>query len=261
MNIFFKKKTFTPFVTLIVALVCGAIGAALVLPNSTQPSVDELYALSMQDAVFAQEDEIYPLVTLSPNNPDTSWSEDGRQVLLLTYHRYPESYQAGTQVVISWGEVWTFTDQEILSWYINDAQDITNWPLRLNQLLGLPPNKEYTHITAMWVEPQYAIRPAYITSPTAQMQAEFPQEMLQDEGLTEFEEWYMSWFDGNIIGSYFDSAYPWTRLGYTYDWADNGEEYGLSEFLILDGANVEVEFTKTTEEFVAWMQAQAEAAA
>ena len=29
-----------------------------------------------------------------------------------------------------------------------------------------------------------------------------------------------------------DNRYPWTRLGYTYDWADNGKEYGLSESLI-----------------------------
>ena len=64
---------------------------------------------------------------------------------------------------------------------------------------------------------------------------------------------YREWFEDNIIWSYFDSAYPWTRLGYTYDWADNGQEYGLSEFLIRQGAEVEVAFTMTTEEFIAWL--------
>ena len=56
-----------------------------------------------------------------------------------------------------------------------------------------------------------------------------------------------------LSGPIFDSAYPWTRLGYTYDWADNGQEYGLSEFLIRQGAEVEVAFTMTTEEFIAWL--------
>ena len=28
---------------------------------------------------------------------------------------------------------------------------------------------------------------------------------------------YRAWFNGNIICSYFDNAYPWTRLGCTYD--------------------------------------------
>ncbi|MBR4798868.1 MAG: hypothetical protein IK047_01255, partial [Clostridia bacterium] len=55
--------------------------------------------------------------------------------------------------------------------------------------------------------------------------------------------------DGNIIWSYFDSAFPWTRLGYTYDWADNGTEYGLSEFLVFSGAKAKVEYTYSVDEF------------
>ena len=51
-----------------------------------------------------------------------------------------------------------------------------------------------------------------------------------------------------------EQTYPWTRLGYTYDWADNGREYGLSEFLILADSVIEVEWTKTTDEFVDWME-------
>ena len=49
---------------------------------------------------------------------------------------------------------------------------------------------------------------------------------------------FKEWFDGNIIGSYFEGAYPWTRLGYTYDWADNDTEYGLTEFLVLKKSKV-----------------------
>lgn len=54
---------------------------------------------------------------------------------------------------------------------------------------------------------------------------------------------------GHII-SYFEGAYPWTRLGYTYDWADNDTEYGLTEFLVLNKSKVKVEFTDTTAEFI-----------
>ena len=57
---------------------------------------------------------------------------------------------------------------------------------------------------------------------------------------------------GHISSHYCENTYPWTRLGYTYDWAENGEEYGLSEFLLTDGAEVTVEFTKTLEEFLRW---------
>ncbi len=42
----------------------------------------------------------------------------------------------------------------------------------------------------------------------------------------------------------------WTRLGYTYDWADNGRKYGLSEFLINKNAKAQVAFIESTQEFV-----------
>lgn len=44
----------------------------------------------------------------------------------------------------------------------------------------------------------------------------------------------------NIIWSYFDSAYPWTRSDHTCDWSYNGIEYGLTEFLARPGAEVTV---------------------
>ncbi|WP_373163574.1 hypothetical protein [Agathobaculum sp. Marseille-P7918] len=47
---------------------------------------------------------------------------------------------------------------------------------------------------------------------------------------------YQSWFDDNILYSYFKSEYPWTRLGYTYDWSGGDSPYGLTEFLIADGS-------------------------
>ncbi len=68
------------------------------------------------------------------------------------------------------------------------------------------------------------------------------------------DEEFELWFNDNIIGSYYSEyLYPWTRLGYTYDWADNGTEYGLSEFLVVEGAVVTVEYTMTTEEFLAYI--------
>ena len=39
-------------------------------------------------------------------------------------------------------------------------------------------------------------------------------------------------------------------MGYTYDWADNGTEYGLSEFLIFKGADATVAYTDPVQEFV-----------
>ena len=89
------------------------------------------------------------------------------------------------------------------------------------------------------------IRPAYVTDVTGQMRNSFSEETPEDPD-------YIAWFNANAVYSYCENTYPWTRLGYTYDWAENGEEHGLSEFLLTDGAEVTVEFTKTLEEFLRW---------
>lgn len=65
-------------------------------------------------------------------------------------------------------------------------------------------------------------------------------------------EW-KEWFDANILFSYFESDYPWTRLGYTYDWGGT-QEYGLTEFLVRDPSKTEIAFTYTTAEFVEYLK-------
>ncbi|WP_405357753.1 hypothetical protein [Ruminococcus sp.] len=67
---------------------------------------------------------------------------------------------------------------------------------------------------------------------------------------------FETWFENNTASSYSTGSYPWTRLGYTYDWADNGTAYGLSEFIIFKGAKVKVECTYNLEEFAAYAMTQ-----
>ena len=62
--------------------------------------------------------------------------------------------------------------------------------------------------------------------------------MLQKTGDDDFDAMFETWFENNTASSYSTGAYPWTRLGYTYDWADNGTAYGLSEVIIFKGAKV-----------------------
>jgi hypothetical protein len=73
---------------------------------------------------------------------------------------------------------------------------------------------------------------------------------MTDSFSDDVNEEYKAWFDANIISSYFDGKYPWTRLGYTYDWADNGQEYGLSEFIIKKDSDVTVAYTVDLEEMI-----------
>ena len=111
----------------------------------------------------------------------------------------------------------------------------------------MPDDGSCTRFSAFWVSPSEVIRPAYVTDVTAQMENGYDQ--IADPA-------YRTWFDSNIIYSYFESEYPWTRLGYTYDWSGGDSVYGLTEFLIADGSATEIAFTDSTEEFVAWLDSQ-----
>lgn len=221
----------------------------LLLPiGCSQKTPEVLYSEAVEDARSADPEEILPLVTLTPDNKLVTWSEDRESVLLLSWHDCPESYIAGEAFTCTNGEIWAFTDKEILARYDENAPDVTDWTLRLEQLIGLPPDTEYTHVSAFWVELDEISRPAYQTDATKQMS----KELLDGSALGDLRDW----FEANAAYSYSENTpYPWTRLGYTYDWADNGTEYGLTEFLILADSVIEVEWTVSTEEFIDWLAA------
>ena len=216
-------------------------GAASNLTNA------ELYQAAVIDAMVIEDDDILPLVAITKDSPMCSWDEDGC-VLMLTHHSYPDSYVAGEEYTLTYGAVWTFTDKEIAKWHKDNKSGVTDWELRFKQLIGLPEERTYTHFSALWTNPDDIIRPGYAWRLTdAVGAAAFVEEPSEE---------YKAWFDGNIIWSYFDSAYPWTRLGYTYDWAAGSGKYGLSEFLIRKNAVTEVAFTLSTEEFLSWLESQ-----
>lgn len=216
--------------------------------DSRQDNPQSLYKAAVADAVTADAEEIEPLVELTTDSPMTTWDEQGR-VLMLSWHRHPERYAAGEEITLTNGSVWTFTDKEIAAWYEENKDGVTDWDLRLEQLIGLPPDAGYTHVSGFLAKPEDVVRPAYVTDTAKQMQNVFPDGINSD---------FKVWFEENSAYSYEESAYPWTRLGYTYDWADNGTEYGLTEFLIEQNAPVEVAFTKTTTEFISWLEQGAE---
>lgn len=53
---------------------------------------------------------------------------------------------------------------------------------------------------------------------------------------------YREWFEQNRLRSYTGNPpYPWTQMGYTYDWNRSADRYGISEFIVWPGSLVKVE--------------------
>jgi hypothetical protein len=88
----------------------------------------------------------------------------------------------------------------------------------------------YECIVEFWVRPQDLFRPCPDNEiDDSRCGLEFPDTVSRE---------YRAWFDSSRIESYYGSGriyskYPWTQLGYTYDWsAQNKKHIGLSEFVI-----------------------------
>lgn len=204
-------------------------------------SNEELWQEAIADAVFSEDDEVKELVTLTKDDPHVIWDYAGERVLLLSWHDYDDECAPGSSFRPEFGDIWATSLGEMQEWYKENGGGAEVWELRFAQLLGVHEDEGYTRFSAFWVSPEDVIRPAYITDTGAQMENDYSR--VTDTA-------YKEWFDGNIIWSYFESDYPWTRLGYTYDWSGGESEYGLTEFLVFDGSKTEIEFTCTTEEFV-----------
>ena len=205
------------------------------------PTTEELWQSALADAVFSEDSEVLELVSLTPDDPEVIWDEAGERVLLLTWHDYDDPCAPGGPLPSGVGDVWATSLGEMTAWYGENHEGVTDWNLRFAQLLGVHGDEGYTRFTGFWVSPAEVLRPAYVTGVTEQMENGYD---LVPEGD------YKDWFDRNILWSYFESDYPWTRLGYTYDWSGGPSEYGLTEFLVSDTSRTEVAFTCTTDEFV-----------
>ncbi len=207
-------------------------------------NADQVYREAVIDAMVADSSEICStLVAIRPDNKYLSWSNG--YVLVVTWTKYKSSYPVGDTISTSWGEAWVTAVPEMKDWYKKHPVPRENIVLRTEQLLGLPKDSKNSYFVEMWVKPEDLLRPAYdneIDDNTCGLS--FPATASAG---------YISWFNNNIITSYYPPTtakqYPWTRLGYTYDWGNPSNEIGLSEFIVKKNARVIVKSVYPTIDY------------
>ncbi len=229
------------------------IGASLSLIyiNAIQPSLapplslDQMYQNAIEDAVVAKPSEVYSgLTPIVETNTNLTWqgASGNKSVLVVTFTKYASSYPVGETVNTTWGETWVTVVPEIQTFFQEHVDQNSNLSLRVKQLLGLPANNTGEYFVEMWVNPQMLFRPTpdnEITDTTAQLT--FPASATSE---------YKIWFNSNIIYSYFPEKYPWTRLGYTYDWGNSNAHIGLSEFVLKQNSIVLVKSVTPATEYL-----------
>jgi hypothetical protein len=218
-----------------------------------QYSMEELYAHSITDAMIADSSErVDTLWAITPDNPSLQWKTiNGKNyVLMATFMRFPGSYPAGDSITNTWGESWLFSPTQMKRRLQASFKADSDTIMRISQLLGLPPvnSRSNTHIAEIWVSAEQLYRPAgnpAINTTTAS--ATLVSSVSAD---------FITWFENYIIYAYYrplqsatDYYYPWTRLGYTYDWAPESKEVGLSEFVLRPSSGIWVERVSTASDF------------
>lgn len=222
-----------------------AIGSyAAVVPAQTQPQDDpELlaaYNAAIVDAAVFRFSNLRPLYPLT-FDPATNLAT------VVTITDRP-GYRKGPMMLE--GEVWVTPDAEVKNLCQNFTGDLM---LRLKQLLGLHPRAIVTHAVRMTVRRTDVFRPAFdpettTTFPcacpvTAKCGLEFPSKIEGDLAL------HMRWISDKTFTSFVISestltprgySYPWTRLGYTYDWRPGSNKYGASEYVVRKGSTVTI---------------------
>lgn len=219
-----------------------------VIPSEPEPpvlSMNELYQSAILDAMVADSAEIIDtLWALTTENTSLQWKMiNGKpHVLLASFMRYPSSYPVGDSINNSWGESWLFIPQQMKARIGSSFSATSDTTMRICQLLGLPPANERsnTHIAEIWVNPERLYRPAgnpVITTTSV-------GAVLSNSS----SETFASWFNNYIVFAYYrtlsataDYHYPWTRLGYTYDWAPEATNVGLSEYVLQPNSSAWVE--------------------
>jgi hypothetical protein len=231
-------------------IILGA-GLSLFYINAIQPSLapplslDQMYQNAIEDAMIAKPSEIYSgLTPVMETTANLIWQGDSgnKSVLVVTFTKYASSYPVGETVNTTWGETWVTVVPEIQTFFHEHVDQNSNLTLRVKQLLGLPENSTGEYFVEMWVNPQTLFRPTpdnEITDTTAQLT--FPASATSED---------KTWFNTNIIYSYFPEKYPWTRLGYTYDWGSSNSHIGLSEFVLKQNSIVVVESVTPTSEYL-----------
>ena len=255
--------------------------AALVLPVAPAQADDRIpsrlwqaYASAISDSVVSRPGEVVnDLVIASPDDPRTQWTTiDGEPHMLVARLGFRAiSSVAGGEPFTTASHVFTFVPQELKERCaeLNCAQmSDRKLDLTLKQLIGLPPDADYTVMSRVWVKPADLFRPCTQVDPlipTCPQQVANTIHAGVDRSTFLFEQAMYAWrlqrtgtpapiscakdftntARGNCLG------FPWTRLGYTYNWAPGASsERGLTEFVIAPGSQVVLESTGAVRDLI-----------
>jgi hypothetical protein len=233
-----KKSLFvsTLWVSILASTPCLPLQAQTGSPN---------YPDAVKDAETAEPQEISTqLVAIVPYNQQLVWrgAPDNLQVKVVTWTNWNGYDDLQGKSYTATREIWVTAVPQVkylCNWFPKEPQALT---LRLEQFLGLPANNGKTKFVEMWVKPADLFRPcADPEISDHECELDFPASPVAT-----INQSHIDWFNKLKGQSYGERGYPWTRLGYTYDWGNPHSEMGASEFVVKPGATVDIDTVAPT---------------
>lgn len=189
------------------------------------------------------------LIPITKYNPRLIWNDD--RVLMVSWKRscLPEqkclaSLQPGNQYQVQGNyALWVTAVPEIKNFILmqdyllkptQTTQELSDLLVpRLEKYLGLKPNSNYAKFVEIWVNPKDLIRPC-VDQEVNDPQCNIPNTKHP--------------IDPKLMEN--TKGYPFTGLGYTYDWGNPNTDIGASEFIVKEGATVIIHDIKSTGDYL-----------
>jgi len=204
-----------------------------------------VYTNAVLDASNATLDKVSTeLTAVSLANTNLCWRTNTEGVLQLkvasfmTYANATKYYLPGVRTLGN-HDIWVTVCPDLQTFCHTNLAAGTNQVFRLVQLLGLPPACPYDTIVEFWISPDYLFRPTAepaINSVSAGLSTSASAPLISTNYRT--PAFWSAWYNGNYSTRYafangISNAYPYTQLGYTYDWSPaRPNHHGASEFVI-----------------------------
>lgn len=184
-----------------------------------------------EDAIFASS--VYDAANVRELRPLTPDANGDVVVVALTSRdgKVGELFPVGTGA-------WVTAVPEVQNICRHFRDDL---PMRLRQLLGLPPDASVPRMIVLRVHATNLFRPAVDPDTSTTL----PCEQLHDAPTapdcgssypSNTSAAHYLWMAQAYKLHQLPSGYPWTHLGYTYNWTPGADRYGASEYVIRAGA-------------------------
>ncbi|SMF13632.1 hypothetical protein SAMN02745866_00858 [Alteromonadaceae bacterium Bs31] len=179
---------------------------------------------------------VYSLFALNEANPLLIWQDIENETYVkvaawmskVAFNRFYAEKDTLKSPPENIASIWVTLVPQVKNFCENLTLD--NPRFRLQQYLGLNPNRSYDIFVELWVKPEDIFRPCPDPEPSDQnCQLSFSEtSTYQPARITD----YPAFFEKLKQQSYQKGGAPWTRLGYTYDWQYGEYGVGASEYII-----------------------------